>query len=246
MTFKVAICDDEKHSVELLQKYLEKVGAELDIDFEISCFTSSISLLTSYTTYGAFHIVFLDIEMAAPNGIETAKRIRSIPDRDVRIVFVSNYPEYMKESFNVQAFQYLSKPYSYSEFKSIILQLSKDYEESLTSCLLLKTDYAEQLVHTKDIISIETTNAKKKLLEVTLTNEAISILGSISDFEKDYGDAGFISPSRGCLVNIQHIHLIKQNELLMSNGKTIPLSRRKEKAIKELFNKKLLVMKMKR
>lgn len=41
---------------------------------------------------------------------ETAQLIREFPDRNVLIVFITSYPEYMQDSFDVQAFQYLTKP----------------------------------------------------------------------------------------------------------------------------------------
>lgn len=243
MIFKVAICDDEPHSMQTLKKCLEQAEIDFDIDFDISYFNNSSSLLAYYTTYGAFQILFLDVELPDQSGIETAKKIRKIPDRDVKIVFVSNYPQYMKESFDVRAFQYITKPYSYTEFKKVITQLTEDFKASINFCLLLRTDLGEQPVNLKEIISIETINAKKKLLKINLETETITAFGLISDFENNYNNAGFISPYRGILVNIQKIHIIQQDKVLMSNGKIFPLSRRKEKLIKQVFNKKLLTMK---
>ncbi len=107
MIFKVAICDDEANDIFLLKNHLQKIGADLDIDFEITTYNDSRLLLSDYVLPGTFHILFLDVEMPEPNGIAAAQRIRSLPDRDVRIVFVSSYPQYMKDSFNVQTFQYL-------------------------------------------------------------------------------------------------------------------------------------------
>lgn len=52
---------------------------------------------------------------------------------------------------------------------------------------------------------------------------------------------GFIfCPCRGYLVNLNRIHFIKDNELIMSNNEKIPLSRRQEKELRSIFSKKLL------
>lgn len=246
MIFKVAICDNEENDIRLLKDHLQKIGAGLDIDFEISAYNNSRQLLSDYTRPGTFHILFLDVEMPEPNGIETAHRIRHLPDRDVRIVFVSSYPQYMKDSFNVQTFQYLTKPYAYTELQSVILQLAKDFEESKTSCLLLKTDLSEELVNVNDIISIECLNARKKTLLVHLTDRTIETSGSISDLEKELEDSGLVSPCRGYLINIKHLHYFQDEAVVMRDKSVIPLSRRKKKSILELFNKKLLVLSMKR
>lgn len=246
MIFKVAICDNEEDDIRLLKDHLEKIGAGLDIDFEITAYNNSRHLLSDYTRPGTFHILFLDVEMPEPNGIEAAYRIRQLPDRDVRIVFVSSYPQYMKDSFNVQTFQYITKPYAYTELQSVILQLAKDFEESMTSCLLLKTDLSEEFVNVNDIISIECKNAKKKTLLVHLTDHTIEAAGSISDLENELEDAGLVSPCRGYLINLKHLHYFQGDSVIMRNKSVIPLSRRKKKGILELFNKNLLVLSMKR
>lgn len=41
-------------------------------------------------------------------------------------------------------------------------------------------------------------------------------------------------------MNLNRIHFIKDNELIMSNNEKIPLSRRKEKELRSIFSKKLL------
>lgn len=41
-------------------------------------------------------------------------------------------------------------------------------------------------------------------------------------------------------MNLNRIHFIKDNELIMSNNEKIPLSRRQEKELRSIFSKKLL------
>lgn len=246
MIFKVAICDDEENDIRLLKDHLKKIGAGLDIDFEIAAYNDSRQLLSDYVRPGTFHILFLDVEMPEPNGIAAAHWIRRLPDRDVRIVFVSSYPQYMKDSFNVQAFQYLTKPYTYKELHSVILHLAKDFEESMTSCILLRTDLSEELVNINDIIFIKCLDARKKTLLVHLTDRAIEASGAIGDLEKELEPLGLVSPCRGYLINIRHLHYFQDNFIIMRDKSVIPLSRRKKKNILQLFNKKLLVLSMKR
>lgn len=48
--------------------------------------------------------------MGGINGIQTARQIRSLKHLDEQIMFLTSYPEYMVESFDVMTFQYLIKP----------------------------------------------------------------------------------------------------------------------------------------
>lgn len=246
MIFNIAICDDAPEDIGTLQAHLQKISMELDIDFNSTIYDNSKSLLAAYTSPGLYHLLFLDVEMPFMDGIELAKRIRALPDRSVRIIFVSSYPRYMKESFDVQAFQYLTKPYSHEELQKIIIQIIQDYEDSQVAKLLVHTDLSEELVTLNEIISVKSLNSKKKVLLVATEKKEIEVTGLIGDWERDLMDEGFVSPCRGMLINIRHLHYFRGNELVMSDGSTIPLSRRKEKNIRNLFNKNLLVVSMKR
>ena len=101
-------------------------------------------------------------------------------------------------------------------------------------------------MNVNDIISIECLDARKKTLLVYLTDRTIEASGSIGDLEKELEDLGMVSPCRGYLINIRHLHYFQDDSVIMRDKSVIPLSRRKKKSILELFNKKLLVLSMKR
>lgn len=242
MIFKVAVCDDDKKDVQKIKKFLHSYEMEYNIDFDISVFLSSKLLLEQYREPGTYHILFLDVEMPDTNGLELARQIRNLPDKLVKIIFVSNYPEYMQDSFNVQAFQYFPKPLQYEKFKELMHSIQKDFEDSQITKLLIEEDGVEELVYVDDIILIQSGNAKKKQLLVTLAKHTVETHGLLTDWERDLQQYAFISPCRGYLVNLNHIHYIKNNELILSNNLTVPLSRRREKEIRDLFSKRLLTI----
>lgn len=247
MILKIGICDDEPSIITTIVKYLNHYELAHDIDFEISSFTSAKQLLQTYNDKaGAFHILFLDVEMSGMSGIELATAIREIPDRNVHIVFVSSYPEYMKDSFNVQAFQYLTKPISEKDFTLELNRIVKDLKQSLATKLIVSTSMDEELVFLDEIIYIKSVNSKKKQLTYVLKDRTIDSIGKISDLEKTLQSSGFACPSQGYLIHLQHLNLIRKNELVLSNGDIIPLSRRKERPLREYFNEQLLLLSRKR
>lgn len=242
MTFKAAICDDDEKENSIIKSYLHSLELEQDMDFEISVFTNGNTLLSQYRKADAFHILFLDVEMPEINGLEVARQIRNLPDKQVKIVFISNYPEYMQDSFNVQAFHYLAKPLQYDTFKQLMYRIIKDYRDSHISKLLIQEDGIEELVYLDDILYIEAVKSQKSQLNFVLTNKTINARGTIYNWEEELKSHYFISPYRGLLVNINHVHFIQDSSLILSNGETIPLSRRKEKDIRTLFNKHVLTL----
>ena len=73
--------------------------------------------------------------MPGRNGIEIAEEIRRIPDRNVLIAFITSYPEYMQDSFDVQASQYFTKPLSYELFEEKLTKMLgyiNDLETNIT------------------------------------------------------------------------------------------------------------------
>ena len=242
MLFKVAICDDEEKEIQAIQRFLHIYEMQHDIDFDISTFQSSALLLEEYNACGKYNILFLDVEMPDINGLELARRIRNIPDKMAKIVFVSNYPEYMQDSFNVEAFQYFPKPLTFEKFEILMQRIVRAYTESEKASFILKENDSDEIVYVENIVSIETLNSKRKQLRITLNDKVVDTTGILSEWEKKLENLSFFSPCRSFLVNLNNIHYIKDKELVMNNQDRIPLSRRQEKKLREIFSKRLLTI----
>lgn len=243
MILKIGICDDELNYTNLLADYLKtyEIESDKDFSFETDIFTSSTALFSTYSAPGTYHILFLDVEMPEMSGIELAKKVRDLGDKNVRIVFVSNYPEYMQDSFDVQAFYYLSKPLNYNDFAKIMTKLTGSIEESMIQKIIIPVNSQKKLIiNTDDIIYIEAVKTEKNLLHFILENNNVSCFGTINEWENKLGKTHFIVPYRSLLVNLNHIHIVEKNALILTNGDTIPLSRHYEKKVRNLFAKKTL------
>lgn len=64
-----------------------------------------------------FHLLFLDIHMPGLNGIEIARALKKV-DHTIRpkIVFTTAYNQFAVESYQVEALDYLLKPFEYEDF----------------------------------------------------------------------------------------------------------------------------------
>ncbi len=105
----VAICDDEAAARDALHIQLEKVLMENteEIVYEFSTGANAVSWLKKHP--GEIDLLFLDVEMDGLNGMECAEKIREF-DKNLMIVFVTGYADYVFDGYRTGALDYLMKP----------------------------------------------------------------------------------------------------------------------------------------
>lgn len=244
MIYRIAICDDEISQTKNISDYLSRFSIKTDTEFQIECFTSGNELLKKYyNEKSPFDVLFLDVEMPVRNGIETAEEIRRIPDRNVLIAFITSYPEYMQDSFDVQASQYFTKPVSYELFELKLEKMLNYIRESETNITVISQKNSELILHLEDIVCIE--SDKMAGIIITTVKDSIKVKGRLVNFEAQLAEKYFISIHRTCLANMRYIKKFNADSLEFSTGKTVPVSRRRLPEIKEAFSK-YMVMRYKR
>ena len=174
-----------------------------------------------------YDLVFLDIEMPEIDGITLAHQLRKISP-DVPIIFLTSHLEYAIEGYEVRALRYLTKPIDPKKLQEVLSYVLRQQQEQ--RALWVKTDYAEQKLLIKDIIYMEAQN--QNILICTGT-DSYSVRYNISDYETELKDDGFFRIHRGYLVSLQHIKSVGKSEVVLSCGTALPVSRSKEKALKE-------------
>lgn len=242
MNLKIAICDDNEQDIDRIHTCLEQYEIRHDIDFEVSQYTTPKSLLLAYDVGSLFHVLFLDVEMPEMNGIELAKHIRYQKDSHTIIVFISNYPRYMQDSFEVRPFHYLTKPLQEKEFTKVMSRIIQEYEDSKIHKLIILEDKQEELINLHDLLYIEALKTKKGYLLYRLNDHSLQGKGNLKDLVQELAPYHFFLCHRSILVNISYIHYIRGNSITLKNGSYLPLSRRKEKELKALFSKRILTL----
>ena len=115
---KIAICDDEKNLRRDLRRLVE-IHLELKgLSFSVSEYESGEQLLADSRSED-IDILFLDIEMPGKGGMETASLLRA-SGRKMLIIFITAYPDYVFQGYEVQAFHYILKPYQEKKIKEVL------------------------------------------------------------------------------------------------------------------------------
>ena len=115
---KIAICDDEKKLRKDLRHLLELHLDLKGIPYEIQEYESGDALLKDEHKED-IQLLFLDIEMPGKGGMETAHGLRDA-NLKMLIIFVTAYPDYVFQGYEVQAFHYILKPYQETKLRDVL------------------------------------------------------------------------------------------------------------------------------
>ena len=237
---KIAVCDDEKIERDRIKDLICKYSVEKNIDIDTEFFITGEDLLDSYEK-GKYTMIFLDVEIGKNDGMEIADRIRRIPDHDVVIMFVTNYPEYMKQSFDVRAAQFFSKPLKYEVFKEKIDKILDymSYEEDKR--VVINQNYNKIIISLSDICTIESVKSIRSNSDILITTMSgeLYVKGKLKEFNSKYENILFFA-HRSILVNIINIYKWMGNKIEMRNGRNVNISRSNMPILKEAFAENVL------
>ena len=111
---KVVLVDDEQLALDILERMIRKVGG-IDI---VGAFQDPLQAL-DFIKEAAVDVVFLDISLPEINGLEIAEKLIEHQSH-IHIVFVTAYEEHAVKAFELNALDYLVKPFTHDRLQSTI------------------------------------------------------------------------------------------------------------------------------
>lgn len=205
---KAAICDDESYWRAVLTESLKEYMKKRHIDIITTYFADGASLTKCAKD---FDIIFMDYQMKELNGIETAKKIRKTNSSSI-IIFVSAFPNVALDTFEVNAFRFLTKPIDKEKlFKSLDDYLK--YEKA--NFLIFKTHSGTIKIRESDIIYCE---SKQKHTMIHTQNESYEILINIKEIENKLSKGKFIRCHKSYVVSFFHIKSYDNSEIIFFNN----------------------------
>ena len=215
---KIGICDDEKEIREMLGCKVHSICPKADI----LLYASGEEVLAGELP----DILLLDIQMQGKSGIETAKELRRMSGQII-IIFVTAIEDYVFQSFDVDAFHYLVKPFSDEKFSEVIQKAARQFadrrkqestkERQEKPKLLITAGGKHITVNIEDMIYAEVFD--RKVIIHTL-DEDIEYYGKLKDLEKKAGD-GFYRPHRAYLVNFRFIRKYDATTIYLEKGQAL-------------------------
>lgn len=216
----IAVCDDERTEIQYLSGHVHKWAEERCTDIHLLSYDSAESFLFAYEDYNDIDILLLDIQMKSMDGVELARTIR-VDNDTMQIVFITGYPDFMSQGYDVSALHYLMKPVKMEKLFELLDKAMERIRKAEQS-LLVQTNDTTVKIRLNDILYIE---SFAHYVAVHTKNASTETRASISDIEKSIGNA-FIRCHRSYIVGLNHISRITKTEVILDNGISVPLSRR--------------------
>jgi len=107
---RIAICEDNPKEQERLTAAIKDWAKARNTQADVLCYQSAEAFLMVWPDV-SFDLAFLDIQMKAINGIKLAETIRT-SDKNMMLVFVMSFSQYVLKGYDVAALHYLIKPLS--------------------------------------------------------------------------------------------------------------------------------------
>jgi DNA-binding LytR/AlgR family response regulator len=222
--YNCLVVDDEPIARKIILRYIDQMPL-LQLAAER---INALSAIDYLRTDGTVNIIFLDINMPNLSGFQLLKIVQ--PQQPV--IFTTAYAEYAVESYEMNAVDYLLKPFSFERFTKAVYKaidamakVNKNSYQMPTEKRLdffIKSDGKSYPVFLDDILYCE---ARKNYTMVMLKNEQkLMPLIPLSKFETLLSGAGgeFIQIHRSFLVSKKHITAITPNSVIINNSE-IPI-----------------------
>lgn len=247
---RVIIVDDEEPARSELRYLLEKLS-DVDIVGEFSNGEAAIKIMPTLNP----HLIFMDIEMSGLNGIQTAEKIELNSFLPL-IVFATAHEEFAVKAFELNAVDYLLKPFSAKRVAKCIDKVRTLLHEAIQTSpkkrdteLQSAPSYALQklaiehngkasVVDTKDIIAAYCTEGQ---LSIHTPDKCYYTNMPLQDLHSRLDERMFFRTHRAYLVNIEKIREIipwfngTYNLVLEGLTEEVPVSRQQVPKLKKLF-----------
>ena len=218
------LCDDDKVFLNKLEIRIRGLCQKHKIAVNMECYVSAKEMLEGIKNLDEISVFFIDIDMPEVNGFEVASYLKKW-NRECCIVFVSNKDDLVFQSLVYHPFFFIRKAHLDEELEPQMLELQKKAGKKVPQ-IELQTGRQSVKLALRDIWFVE--SEKNYLLfyrEKDTRDEAIRVRMKMSEAEKKLEAHKFVRTHKGYLVNMNYVYRLREKELLLLNGKSIPVSR---------------------
>ncbi|MCL3780152.1 response regulator transcription factor [Prolixibacteraceae bacterium JC049] len=209
---KCIIVEDEPFAREILEDYISEV-----VDLHLQNAFADAASAREYIRNNTVDLILLDINMPEVSGITFLKSLPNPP----KVIFTTAYPEYAVEGFELNAVDYLLKPFSFDRFKTAVDKVREQLgtqEKNQNQWLTINIDKKLYRLVIDDILYLEGCGDYVKIHQ---TDDSYLVHDTMKNLlEKLPSD--FFRLHRSFIVNMNKIEFVEGNTVQIA-GEKIPI-----------------------
>jgi len=200
----------EEEALEIIKNHASKInGLELTASF-----TDPFEAI-SYVEFNPVDLIFLDINMPDINGISLSKNFSSVPF----LIFTTAHSEYALESYEVDAVDYLLKPFDFSRFYKAVSKVKERQREKRSiqeEFFFVKSGNAKKKLLYEDILFIQ---AEGNYVMYHTKNDNVLVRSTIKEVLSLLPEKYFVQIHRSIIISLRWIDRIEDNHVYIGDTK---------------------------
>lgn len=222
---RAAICEDEKVFADDLRNRVNNFFADRGEKIVYDIFYDGSQLLYALENRSHYDIIFLDIQLENSSGMETAAKLREI-NRTVPIIFVTGLDHLASDGYSVGAFDYIIKSLLDDKLESVLLRFVQSQSEKNIITENLQGEI--KVIPVSEILYAESEGRHSLIHTEKEDIQTVLPIGKLSEMLES---EKFVEVYKSIYVCTARIKSISADTLELSDGKVLPLSRRRRKAV---------------
>lgn len=226
---KAIAIDDEPPALEVIENFCSKIDS-IDLQKTFTKPTEALKYLRKFPV----DLLFLDIQMPSLTGIEFYKAVQ----QETKVIFTTAHSQYAVEGFNLQAVDFLLKPYTFERFEQAVkrahdsLGQNRQNESGSDQFLFVRADYSLMKINIADILYIE---GLDDYLKIHVHNQKTIVTRmTMKSILKRLPGKDFVRIHRSFIIPFKRVESVK-NKMLILEGKELPIGNSYEEEFFKLF-----------
>jgi len=241
---RIVIVEDEIPAQELITLIIKEYKGDKQILGIASNVNEAATLISKYNP----NLVFMDVQLGDKTGFDL---LDSLEGQNFKLIMTTAYEKYALKSYKYNAIEYILKPYNPKELHTALEKVEGQliYENillDLKNSILSKNNTIEKLtISSLEGIDIIDTNQIIRLeSELSYTHlyleDDIKLMASkgMAEIKKQLPSPQFFQTHVSHIVNVNFVRKIAKAEggyIIMKDGSTVPLARRRRNEFISLF-----------
>lgn len=222
----IAICDDEPAFRSALRSAIVRYKAERRLHIDVCEFSAGEKLLNCGKT---FDMVFLDYQMPGLDGLEVARELRS-RNCTCSIVFVTAYPQFILDSFEVQPYRFFVKPLEEDQ----VVRLLNTFiaHQKLLAPLIVINDGEQYVIPAREILYLE---GDDKYCIIRTRKHTYHSSKTLAQAHALLPQHCFYRSHKSYVINLYSVRNIEKGRVLLTNGEYALVGRSKAAEIRRVY-----------